>query len=136
MGATLSDRRAQRQDNTGDLPLIGETPRRQPIVNSDEGGLWILPLVQRAVERSVGHKAAALDAGMDKGQWSRQLAGDGHLSIRRLGLLPQEFWLELIDELRAHFKLDNDRERLERAFDGVFSALKTIQDISRKVAER
>jgi hypothetical protein len=84
----------------------------------------------------VGHKAAAISAQMDKAQLSRQLSGDGHLSVRRLALLPEDFWLALVDELRAYFKLDNDAERLERAFDGVFQSLKVIQDITRKVAQK
>jgi hypothetical protein len=135
MGAIVSRDRRPAPVNSLDLPLIGETPRRQQPVNAVDGD-WILPLITAAVARSIGHKSAAIDAGMDKAQWSRNLAGEGHLSIRRLGLLPESFWLALIDELRAHFQLDNDAERLERAWDGVFSALRTIQDISRKVAQR
>lgn len=132
MGAILSDRRAQAQVNSGDLPLIGVTPRRQQPINSDEGGLWILPLIARAIERSVGHKAAAITAQMDKGQFSRQLAGDGHLSVRRLAMMGDAFWLELIDVLREHFKLDNDADRLDRALDAITSGLKVVGEIARK----
>jgi hypothetical protein len=133
--STVANRQPKHQVNTLDLPLIGEAPRSQQPVNGDDDQ-WILPLITRAIERSVGHKAAAISAQMDKAQLSRQLSGDGHLSVRRLALLPEDFWLALVDELRAYFKLDNDAERLERAFDGVFQSLKVIQDITRKVAQK
>ena len=135
---SVARNRRPAQVNSLDLPLIGETPAQQPSVNAVDSGAgnWILPLIERAVERTVGHKAAAIAAGLDKGQWSRQLHADGHLSVRRLGLLPADFWLALIDELRAHFGIDNDAERLQRAWDGVFSALNTIQEISRKGVAR
>lgn len=131
MGRSVAHASDQHQVNTLDLPLIGATPRSQQTVNSTDGA-WILPLIVAAVEKSIGHKAAAIDAGIDKAQWSRNLAGDGHLSIRRLGLLGEEFWLALIDELRAHFKLDNDEQQLTRAFDGIRAGLSVIERVARK----
>lgn len=80
----------------------------------------------------MAQKEALIEMGIDRGQFIRQLQGDGHLSVRRLGLLPQEFWLALIDELRAHFKLDDDSQRLDRALDGLALSVKTIAEIARK----
>jgi hypothetical protein len=135
MSASVSRDRRPAQVNSLDLPLIGAAPSRQPAVNSGDD-TWILPLITRAIERSVGHKDAAITAQLDKAQLSRQLAGDGHLSVRRLALLPESFWLELIDGLREHFKLDNDAERLSRAFDGVRAAMTEIERITQKLANR
>lgn len=138
MARTIAARIGHHQDNSLDLPLIGAAPARsgsQQTVNSVDDA-WILPLVQRAVERTIGHKAAAISAGMDKGQWSRQLSGDGHLSVRRLGLLGEDFWLALMDELRAHFHLDDDADRLDRALDAVTSGMKVIGEIAKKNVKR
>lgn len=119
------------------LPLIGEARSHATVTSSDcREGDWILPLIQRAQERVMQQKAAVITMGLDRAQYIRQLQGEGHLSVRRLGLLPQDFWLALIDELREHFKLDDDADRLDRAWDGVHAALKTIQDISRKAVTR
>lgn len=135
MAPSLTSARRQREDNSLDLPLIGAAPVRQPTVNAGDD-TWILPLITRAIERSIGHKAAAINAGLDKGQMSRQLAGDGHLSVRRLALMGDDFWRELIDELRAYFHLDNDAEQLSRAFDAMRASLSVVERIATKAVSR
>lgn len=85
-----------------DLPMIGATPDRQGSINLDTCR-WILPLISRAIDRSMPRKEAAYLLGIDAAQLTRQLAGDGHLSTLRLGALGQDFWITLADELRAHF---------------------------------
>lgn len=99
---------------TGDLPLIGAVPKGQAPVKSVESG-WILPLIGKAIDRTMQRKEAAILLGIDHGQMTRQLSGDGHLSALRLGSLPQEFWIALIDELRGHFKLDDPAARISQA---------------------
>lgn len=99
-----SRRHAEATD--GDLPLIGETPRRgdgHTTITRVDSCAWILGLVARAIDRTMPRKAAAIDMQMDRGQLTRELTGDGHLSIKRLGALPEQFWLTLADELREHF---------------------------------
>jgi hypothetical protein len=99
-----------------DLPLIGAVTKGQATVKPLEAG-WILPLIGKAIDRTMQRKEAALLLGIDHGQMTRQLSGDGHLSALRLGALPQEFWIALIDELRAHYKLDDPQARVQQAMD-------------------
>jgi hypothetical protein len=99
-----------------DLPLIGAVSKGQAPVKPLDGG-WILPLIGKAIDRTMQRKEAAILLGIDHGQMTRQLGGDGHLSALRLGALPQEFWIALIDELRAHYKLDDPQARVQQAMD-------------------
>jgi hypothetical protein len=137
MSAILSDRRARtevtRRDGDVTLPLIGAARSHSPVTSSDSHeGDWILALIQRAQERVMQQKEAVITLGIDRAQYIRQLQGDGHLSVRRLGLLPEAFWLALVDELRAHFKLDDDSQRLDRALDGLTASVKVIAEIARR----
>lgn len=58
---------------------------------------------------------AGNDLGLDAGHMTRQLQGDGHLSVLRMGALPREFWIALVGELRAFYKLDDPAERVQQA---------------------
>jgi hypothetical protein len=40
---------------------------------------------------------------LDRGTWSKQLDGDGHISLGRLLKCPPVFWLELLPLLADHF---------------------------------
>ena len=104
----------QAEGKSFDLPLIGAVPHRQAPVKSLASG-WILPLIAKAIDRTMQRKEAAILLGIDHGQMTRQLGGDGHLSALRLSGLPQEFWIALIDELRGHFKLDDPAARIQQA---------------------
>lgn len=116
MSRSLAARSDQAPDKPLDLPLIGAVGRGQATVKPLDAG-WILPLIGKAIDRTMQRKEAALLLGIDHGQMTRQLGGDGHLSALRLGALPQEFWIALIGELRAHFKLDDPAERVQQAVD-------------------
>lgn len=127
-----TDRRApvqtlDRQLTLGPLGL----PSRQTTVNSAPPD-WILPLVARAIDQSMSRKEAALTMQIDQAQMTRQLAADGHLSIRKLGVLGESFWLNLADGIRAHFGLDDDEQRLDRALDGLSASVQVIAQIARK----
>jgi hypothetical protein len=100
--------------NSLDLPLIGAAPGSQPTVNSFDGD-WILPVLSEAIERTMPKKVAAHAMGIDQGQLSRQLAGDGHLSVRRLGALGEEFWKNLVTALQVHFGILSKQELIEQA---------------------
>jgi hypothetical protein len=100
----------------GDLPLIGAVGAGQAGVKPLDAG-WILPLIGKAIDRTMQRKEAAILLGIDHAQMTRQLGGDGHLSAYRLGGLPQEFWIALIDELRGHFKLDDPAARVTQALE-------------------
>ena len=81
----------------------------------DDGAAWVLPLVGRAIDRVMPRKEAAALMGIDQGNLTRQLSGEGHLSTLRLGALGPAFWTAFTDEIRAHFGLDNRAECLRRA---------------------
>ena len=116
------------------LPMLGaaRTDPTPTVGQTSDGGDWILPLIRRAQERVMSQKDAYLSMGMSKTHYIEQLQGEGHLSVRRLGLLGEDFWLALVDELRAHFHLDDDTQRLDRALDGLSSSVKVIAEIARK----
>jgi hypothetical protein len=116
MTASLNRRAVQEEVKSRDLPLIGAVPNSQAPVKALDAG-WILPLIAKAIDRTMQRKEAAILLGIDHGQMTRQLSGDGHLSALRLGSLPQEFWIALIDELRGYYQLDDPQERVRQAMD-------------------
>lgn len=130
VAAPRRPREVQALDPQSTLPLIGSA--RGPSTVHPVDGDWILPLACRAIDRVMSRKDAALTMGKDQSQLARELSADGHLSIRRLGLLPEDFWRAFIDELRAHFHMDNDAERLRRALDALQASVSVIGEIAVK----
>lgn len=122
MAPTSSARRSSEEVKPLDLPLIGAVRGSQAPVKSVDAG-WILPLIATAIDRTMQRKEAAILLGIDHGQMTRQLSGDGHLSALRLGALPQEFWVVLIDELRRHYNLDDPQARVQQATEMVSRGL-------------
>lgn len=116
MASSSTARRDSGEVKSLDLPLIGAVRSSQAPVKSGDAG-WILSLIAKAIDRTMQRKEAAILMGIDHGQMTRQLGGDGHLSALRLSALPDMFWIALIDELRAHFKLDDPAARLQHAMD-------------------
>ncbi len=53
----------------------------------------------------LSQKDAALTMGLDPAQWSRQLHGEGHVSMQRLQRLPVEFWREFLPLLGGPIRL-------------------------------
>jgi hypothetical protein len=103
------------EGNSLNLPLIGATPNSQPTVNGVDNGLWILPILADALDRTMPRKEAAYAMGMDAGQLSRQLAGDGHMSVRRLGALGDAFWRNVVAALQVHFGILTKADLIEQA---------------------
>jgi hypothetical protein len=118
----------QRQDS---LPILGAIRTDRPLTDCQDG-VWILPLIKRAQEAVMSQKDAVLTMGIAKTQYIENLQGTGHLSIRRLGMLGESFWMALIDELRHHFKVNTDEERLQRALQIRAEADKVIDEIAMK----
>lgn len=116
MSAIRATAHGQAEGKSLDLPLIGAVPKSQAPVKCLDG-VWILPLIGAAIDRTMQRKEAAILLGIDHGQMTRQLSGDGHLSALRLGGMPQEFWIALIDELRGHFQLDDPAAQVQHAMD-------------------
>jgi hypothetical protein len=105
----------QPKDNDLDLPLMGEARRSQPAVKIEDRWLWVLPVIAQSIDRVMSRKEAAIRMGIDEGQLSRQLKGDGHLSVLRLGALPPQFWGALRDELAFYFDLNDPQAEAKQA---------------------
>jgi hypothetical protein len=92
--------RVDRAENTGSTAINS---------NVDEAPLGQLDLtsaITEALERArISHKEAALTMGIDPAQWSRQLHGDGHISVQRLQKLPASFWREFLPLLASPLRL-------------------------------
>lgn len=94
--------------------MIGEVPGRQSTVNSVDGD-WILPILMAALDDTMSRKEAAIVMEMDAAQLSRQGAGDGHLSVRRLGRLGESFWRNVVTRLQVHFGILSKAELIQHA---------------------
>lgn len=104
-------------DRQGTLGLIGEA-RTAPSNWTDEqrqASAWLLGIIDRAMDRTAQRKVICATIGVDKSLLRRQLDGDGHLSVSRLGLLGDDFWQNVADELRAHFGLFDKLELIAQA---------------------
>lgn len=119
MTASVPSRRRLSEDNTGDLPLMGAVPQGQRGVNSVDlsAGQWGLDLLKEAINSAYSHKAAAIDMGMDKSLLSRQLDGDGHLSLRRVFVLPDYVICSWTGRIQTRFGVDDKAIRIERAME-------------------
>ncbi|HAM41659.1 MAG TPA: hypothetical protein DCP69_10070 [Candidatus Omnitrophica bacterium] len=71
-----------------------------PVYLEDTERELIADVESALLRAGISHKAAALTMGVDLSLWTRQRAGDGHVSLRRLARLPEAFWREFI-ALRA-----------------------------------
>jgi hypothetical protein len=112
--------------------LIGAVRDTQATLKELEAGQWLCDCADRAIDRVSSRKAAALTMRIDAGLMTNQLKGVGHMSLRRIGLMDREFFETWLDEIRAHFGMDNDAERLDRAAECVSRGLDQIVAIARK----
>lgn len=135
MAATVASPRGQAQDNHPDLPLIGPVRRGQPTVKTDEGWLWILPVIAQAMDRVMSRKEAAILMGLDEGQLSRQLKGDGHLSVLRLGALGRPFFVALRDELSIYYDLNDPQAEAQQAADLISRGLTQMLGVLAKATK-
>jgi len=96
---------------------MGEAPRRRegPATFQSPDGDWILQVIGDAIDASMSRKDAAIRMHLDQSQMTKQLQGDGHLSVRRLGALGDTFWMALADTLRARFDLLDKRQLIAQA---------------------
>jgi hypothetical protein len=119
MSSITSARRRLSEDNTGDLPLIGEVRRGQRGVNDVDlsRGQWGLDLLKDAIQSAYSHKAAAIDMGMDKSLLTRQLDGDGHLSVRRVFVLPDYVVDSWAGRIKTQMGSDDKTTRIERGLE-------------------
>lgn len=102
----------------GQLPgLIGAVPKRGQVEAKSLGHEWLMPLALAAVDRVMSRKEAAILCDLSESEFSKQITGaDGKsLNLRKLGALGDRFVIAFSDEIRAHFKLDDPAQRIERA---------------------
>lgn len=141
MSAIQSSRRTDEEVTDGRrqvaLPIVGaaRTDLTQTEVRLEDGD-WFLGCIKRAQENVMQQKVAVSKMGMAKTQYIENLQGTGHLSARRLGLLGDSFFFALIDELRIHFHINTDEERLARALSIRAEADKVITEIATKGVRR
>src|SRR5690606_7253995 len=100
------------------------------------GAEWILGCAKRAQEKVMSQKEAVLTMGMDKAQYIRQCNADGHLSLRRLGMLGEDYWRAFCDEVGEFFGWKDDAEQLERAIEIQRAAAARIEQLTRKLVQR
>jgi hypothetical protein len=115
MSSSVATATRQPKGKALDLPLMGEARRSQPTVKTNDEWLWILPVIAQAMDRVMSRKEAAILMGMDEGHLSRQLRGDGHLSVPRLGALGERFWIALRDELAVYYDLNDPAAEAKQA---------------------
>lgn len=86
------------------LPILGVVPPTTPHKPAEKAptsaynsvvdlGVAIPLALARA---DLSHKQACAHMGIDPGNWSKALHGEGHVSLQRLLLLPVEFWREFL----------------------------------------
>ena len=100
-----------------ELPLVGEAPRASSLPTTFQPleALWIMPLIADAIDATMSRQEAGILMGVDGSTLTKNLKGEGHLSVRRLGALPITFWAHLATALRVHFNLLNKDELIEQA---------------------
>lgn len=125
--SSVARERSQHEDKGDDLPLIGAVPPSQPPVN-DVDDPWFPRLIGECANRHLAHKEICYALGdgeraMDKGQASRQLDGDGHLSAKRIGNLPREVWIDVADGIKAHFGMSDPQAEKRQAAEDAMRAI-------------
>lgn len=139
MSAIPSVRRTVREVTDGQeqvgLPMLGAARTDRPLTESRNGD-WILPLIKRAQERTMSQKAALITMEIAKTQYIDSLNGVGHLSVRKLGLLDQDFWRALIEEIEEHFGLNDYDRQLERALDCMQRGAEQVATLTRQMKDR
>jgi hypothetical protein len=100
-------------DLQGTLGLVGAVPPSDGAWTGERARAagWILRLIDEAMTATSQRKVVCATIGVDKSLLRRQLDLDGHLSVWRLGALPDTFWLNLASAIREHFGM-LDREEL------------------------
>lgn len=125
MARSVASGRVQAEDKTLALPMLGAVPRTQAPYTSPVEPQWLLDCVGRAIDRTLPRKEAAYLMGVDAGNLTHTLQGEGHLSAKRLAGLPQVFWIALIDELRGHFGI-TDQTEVQRAIEDISRGLSIL----------
>jgi hypothetical protein len=122
-----------------------------PLQNGDDyatAGSWILRCVEQALGQVMNLKTATDAMRIDRSQFRRAMNGEGHLSVARLGLLPESFWRALFYFIGNHYgwnfavtvpvnRVETEAERLDRALMAASTNFLTIREYAlRAVSER
>jgi hypothetical protein len=122
MGSSMQARRGEvaAEQTSPALPLIGMVRgSTAKDTSAAERGRWVLPVAVQAIDRVMARKEAAILMGVSESKLSDLLKGvdDKSVSLLKLGALGDAFWIALIDELRAYYKLDDPQERVRQAME-------------------
>lgn len=108
------------------LPLVGAAPTPRD-TRSDRHG-WLLPLVAESIDATIGRKEAAARLGIHATVLSRQLTGaEGKcMNFARFGELGDAVVIEFGNRLRAHYGLDDPKERVQHAMNMITAGVAAI----------
>lgn len=137
MSATLRKPIEPRQTQSGVLPLVGEARRLPRDYQSGVTQPWFLKACEAAFKEVARHKELAIALRVDGSNLTKMLKGEIAFDIRKIDdefgkEYGQRFAEALIEELRIQFGLDDDRQRLARALDGLQYSIRVVADIARK----
>jgi len=136
MGRNVSNanRQVPVQSQDGQQTLALKTLVKSPNEVQAEDGTWILPLVSEAI--NIGYPGqrtgAAYTMNLDPSHMNRLLEGDGHLSVRKLGLLNGSFWRALNQLVDKKHGFEDDEAQLERAIEALQASITVIARIARR----
>lgn len=105
--------------------LIGAVAKRGQPDGKLVGGEWLMPIVERAIDRVMSRKEAAILCGLSEPEFSKQISGaDGKsLNVRKLGALGHPFSVALADEIREFFGLNDPQARIQRSAEMITTGL-------------
>lgn len=105
--------------------LIGAVQRKGQSDGKLVGGEWLMPLIERAIDRVMSRKEGALLVGLSEPEFSKQVSGaEGKsLNVRKLGALGERFAVALADEIRESFGLNDPHARVQRAAEQITNGL-------------
>ena len=89
----MAENVAARADVSPRKTLDAARPRGGALNSVEDVGAVVVAALDRS---DISQKEAALTMGLADAQFTRQLQGKEHLSLRRLWLLPNRFWRELL----------------------------------------
>lgn len=128
MSASVAARAGNTEGNHVARPLpglIGAVPRKGQEDGKLVGGEWLMPLIERAIDRVMSRKEGAILVGLSEPEFSKQVSGtEGKsLNVRKLGALGDRFAVALADEIRESFGLNDPQARVQRAAEQITNGL-------------
>lgn len=140
-----------RQLAMGPMPLTKSdadvTPKRRQNMAEFHDGAWVLRDVEEAQIDTMPQKEMLYWTKLDRSQWHAGLLGLGHLSILRLGMVPDPFWFALCERILRRkgrriaivedlTRPETDAEKLDRHLLMLLNGWPVVRDFARKYAQQ